>query len=64
MAHKKLDGSEDFSCVGSYPDGTEPDMKYGNPGERPDSDERINKLGLPLADPVFGSEGHVMTHWK
>jgi uncharacterized protein YjlB len=30
-------------------------MQYGKPGERPDTDRNIARVGLPAADPVHGA---------
>jgi len=64
VAHKMIDGSDDFCCVGSYPNGQEADMCYGKPGERPATDDRISQVALPKADPVFGKEGPLLRHWN
>ena len=64
VSHKNLDQSPDFRCVGAYPKGQSPDMKYGNPTERPDADERIKKVPLPKTDPVFGKAGPLIRLWN
>jgi uncharacterized protein YjlB len=57
VAHKNEQQSEDFSVLGAYPTGTGPDMSYGKPGERPESDRRIAALRMPERDPVAGAHG-------
>jgi uncharacterized protein YjlB len=64
VAHKCLRSSEDFVCVGAYPDGKEYDMNYGHEGERPAADERIAGINAPENDPVFGKDGSLNTLWK
>lgn len=64
VAHKNLGASPDFRVVGAYPQGQRPDMNYGEPGERPQADERMARLPLPKADPVFASSGLCMDHWS
>lgn len=39
-------------------------MQYGKPGERPGADQRIQALSLPVADPLQGPTGPLVTLWK
>ena len=64
VAHKNLDQSPDFRCVGAYPAGQSPDMQYGKPGERPLSDKNIRSVSLPRTDPVFGKNGPLLEIWQ
>lgn len=64
VAHKCLNHSDDFSCIGAYPDGMAYDMQYGKDGERPAADEAIGKVPLPVKDPVYGDEGPLIENWK
>lgn len=64
VGHKKLRGSSDFGVVGAYPPGPSPDMKYGDPGERPNCLEVIAWTPLPTMDPVAGSEGPLIEQWR
>lgn len=57
VAHKNEQQSQDFAVLGAYPSGTGPDMMYGQPGERPESDRRISSLRVPELDPVSGARG-------
>lgn len=61
VAHKNIDQSAGFRCVGAYPRGQTPDMKYGRSGERPQADENIRQIPRPQTDPVFGQTGPVLT---
>jgi uncharacterized protein YjlB len=63
VAHKNITPENKFKCVGAYPKGQDYDMNYGKAGERPGTDENINKLRLPLMDPVFGVNGPIMDLW-
>lgn len=63
VAHKNLNSTEDFECVGAYPFGAEYDMRYGKPEERAAALEAISKVRLPGKDPVFGDEGAVVDYW-
>jgi uncharacterized protein YjlB len=64
VAHENVESTADFAVVGAYPSGTGPDMQYGRPGERPSVDQRIAKLALPTADPVYGGGGPLTKLWK
>src|SRR6266700_193392 len=41
VAHKSISHTDDFRCVGAYPDGRNYDMNYGKPVEHPASDLNI-----------------------
>jgi uncharacterized protein YjlB len=60
VSHKNVGASEDLLVVGSYPQGQEPDMNYGRPGERPKADENIARVPIPAKDPVGGGE---LSYW-
>lgn len=64
VAHKNLSSSKDFKCIGAYPKGQDFDMNYGKDGERPGTDNKIKKVPLPEADPVYGKEGPLLEFWK
>ena len=63
VAHKKIQSSRDFAVVGAYPIGQNPDTCYGEPSERPQTDQRIAKLALPAADPIYGQDGGLFSYW-
>ena len=64
VAHKNVGSSDDFECVGAYPNGTAYDLKRGDESERAEADENIKKVPVPDTDPIFGMEGPVLEHWK
>jgi uncharacterized protein YjlB len=64
VAHKNLGANIGFKCVGAYPPGQVPDMNYGIKSERPSADKRIERLALPITDPVFGKEGPMLKEWN
>ena len=64
VAHKNINQSLDFKVVGAYPPGQNWDMNYGNPEERPQTDENISNVPLPPTDPVYGKEGKLLSYWK
>jgi uncharacterized protein YjlB len=64
IAHKNEGQSEDFSCLGAYPEGRDFDIKKGESGERPEADEQIQKTPIPQTDPVFGENGVMQQMWR
>ena len=64
VGHKNLGATVDFRVVGAYPRGQAWDLCYGRAGERPRADERIARVPLPSADPVFGRAGPLFTYWR
>ncbi len=63
VAHKNLTPKNTFKCVGAYPGGMDYDMKTGKQGERPEADENIRAVPIPLKDPVFGLKGELPENW-
>lgn len=63
VAHKNLTPKNKFKCVGAYPDGKDYDIKTGQQGERPETDENIKAVPIPLKDPVFGLKGELQKNW-
>jgi uncharacterized protein YjlB len=63
VAHKSLYCSEDFECVGAYPNGQEYDIMYGEEEERLLAENNINHVSLPTHDPVFGKQGPLEKWW-
>lgn len=63
VAHKNESQSDDFAVLGAYPTGTGPDMQYGKPGERPQTDRTIAALALPPQDPLSGPRGALPKLW-
>ena len=64
VGHKCLSHSPDFTVVGAYPGGMDPDLMKGLNGERPGADKRIAAVAIPDFDPVYGSEGAVIREWR
>jgi uncharacterized protein YjlB len=63
VSHQLLKSSEDFQVVGAYPNGRDPDLLRGEPGERPAADRKIADVPLPLADPFQGPQGALRKYW-
>ena len=64
VAHKNLESSTGFRCVGAYPPGQNWDMNFGTLEERTDAIQNISKVLLPETDPVFGKDGPLVKEWK
>jgi len=64
VAHKNLGSNDGFGIVGAYPEGRDFDICRGRKNERPAADERIARVSLPKADPVYGSDGPLFQFWK
>jgi uncharacterized protein YjlB len=64
VAHKLIEATSNFGVVGAYPPGQQPDLCYGEPGERPGADARIRNVPRPGSDPVLGTAGGIETHWR
>ena len=61
--HQNLGASDDFHVVGGYPKRQSADLLRGRQGEHPAADERIARVPLPSADPLFGADGPLMKAW-
>jgi len=63
VAHKSLKSSENFQCVGAYPQGKDYDINTGTLTEYKKAVISIRKLSIPLKDPLFGNRGFMKTYW-
>lgn len=63
VAHRNVESTESFRCVGAYPRGQQYDLNYGEKNELELASRNIQKLNLPETDPVFGGEGGLMNYW-
>ncbi len=64
VAHKNLGSEHNLVVVGAYPHGREHDMCYGKHEERPASDRNIVSVPIPESDPLYGSDGPLLEHWR
>jgi uncharacterized protein YjlB len=62
--HKNLGDEYAVKCLSAYHNGTEPDINCGHPCERPVADRTIEKVLLPQADPIFGTNGPLTAEWS
>lgn len=63
VAHKKIDETDGFQCLGAYPEGQEYDMNYGKADERSTATQNIRNLAMPENDPLYGSDGPLIKNW-
>jgi uncharacterized protein YjlB len=64
LGHRCVSKSDDFFCVGAYPEGKDYDIKTGLPKEFTECIRNIEKVPIPKYDPVFGDQGFLKVHWK
>ncbi|WP_196934499.1 cupin domain-containing protein [Sphingobacterium hungaricum] len=64
VGHKCLTHSDDFNVVGAYPNGLKPDLRKGEPTDRPSADVNINKVPKPATDPIQGKNLGLTRIWK
>lgn len=64
VAHKAIEVFDDFTCIGAYPGGQSPDILTGKPGEKEMAIQKIKEVELPIADPVYGTDGPLLVNWK
>jgi len=64
VGHKCLEHSEDFQCVGAYPEGKDYDIKLGTPEELKEALSNIQKLPKVSQDPIYGEQGFLQAYWK
>jgi len=64
IGHACTRASDDFLCIGSYPQGKDYDTNYGIPAEFKIAVKRIKELSIPAGDPIFGKTGFLKVYWK
>lgn len=64
VGHRCTSHTQDFLCVGAYPEGKDYDINIGLPEEYKRSIANIRKVPVPRYDPVFGNEGFLKPYWK
>ncbi|WP_187488531.1 cupin domain-containing protein [Duffyella gerundensis] len=63
VGHKQVAASEDFFCVGAYPNQMEPETLRDDKSLLERSQERISHVPLPVNDPLTGGEGALTHFW-
>ncbi|WP_370898447.1 cupin domain-containing protein [Chryseobacterium gossypii] len=64
VAHKCLSASDDFTVVGAYPNGAEPDLIKENEMKHDLSLTNIAEVQIPSSDPLLGKTGGLIKIWK
>jgi uncharacterized protein YjlB len=64
VGHCAISNQTNYQIVGGYPDGNSWDLCTGLAEERKQVLENIAKVGIPTADPIFGSYGMLLDLWK
>ena len=63
VGHENLESTSDFTMVGAYPPGQDPDLQRGEHSERTWVIQSIAKVPLPTADPILGKDGPLLKVW-
>lgn len=64
LGHKRLSATGDFQVVGAYPPGQVPDMHREDVADGAGLAEKIERVPLPAADPIYGTGGPLVRLWK
>jgi uncharacterized protein YjlB len=62
--HRRLKGSRDLLVVGAYPASGKYDEPKPSDVDHVEAVAAIAKVGLPIADPVYGRTGPLIHHWR
>ncbi len=63
-AHKMIQDDNSFACIGAYPDGKAYNMHRGDPDELQEVKKKIQRVGIPPLDPIYGDKGPIIKYWK
>ena len=61
--HCALEASEDFQVVAGYPLDQQYDMQRPDAASHDASRARIARVGVPVSDPLAGTQGALVTLW-
>ncbi len=64
VAHKCISHTIDFTVLGAYSDGLNPDLNKGETEERYKIDDNLASVPFPNADPFEGKMGGLMDKWR
>lgn len=64
VGHKCLSHSDDFTVVGAYPNGMEPDLVREEKIKYANSLQNIEKVKIPSNDPLLGKTKGLIKIWK
>src|SRR5262245_21779439 len=63
LSHCNEGATKGLMVVGAYPGGAEPDNVKGTPEGKPAEAQKLQRVALPSADPVFGRAGPLLRFW-
>ena len=63
VAHRTMGQSPDLLVVGTYPGGSDYDIRRGDPAEHAAAVRAIAAVPLPDSDPVLGRDGPLRRLW-
>ena len=64
VGQKCLSDSDDFTVVGAYPDGMEPNMNRVKKPGHSKADQNVDDVPRPQTDPLLGQQGGLCDIWK
>ena len=64
VGHKRLKASADLLVIGAYPPNQRWDLLRDRPDDYAQGKCNIALVPLPTTDPIFGSAGPLLTHWR
>ena len=64
VAHKRLDARPGLGVVGAYPDGQTPDLCRPDAAALEPFRERVRRVAMPVADPLYGDDGPLLSCWR
>ncbi|HET6226005.1 MAG TPA: cupin domain-containing protein [Bacteroidia bacterium] len=64
VGHRCTKKTDNFMCVGGYPQAKDYDTCLGKQDEYKDAYDRIKKIPIPKRDPIFGNQGFLHAYWK
>jgi len=62
--HCALEASADFQVVAGYPVGQQYDMQRPDATTHDQARERIAQVGVPISDPLAGTQGALVALWR
>jgi uncharacterized protein YjlB len=62
--HCALEASADFQVVAGYPVGQQYDMQRPDAATHDQARERIAQVGVPISDPLAGTQGALVALWR
>ncbi|HXF29071.1 MAG TPA: cupin domain-containing protein [Chlamydiales bacterium] len=64
VGHRRVSSSMGFLVFGLYPNGQKWNMRWVGKRKYPNAKREIAKVPIPKKDPLYGSVGLLLKHWK